>query len=345
MNYPLVSVVIPCRNEASFIRRLIKNLQEQDYPKDKWEVFIIDGLSDDGTTQIIKEQLHKYAWLKLLNNQHKIVPYALNQAIEQSKGELIIRMDVHSSYPTDYISALVKNSIELKADNVGGVWITEPGSDTLMAKAIAVAISHKFGIGNADYRTGSKEIKEVDTVPFGCYPKKLFDRIGLFDVTMVRTEDDEFNARLLKNGRKIFLIPSIEIKYFARETLPKISKMFYQYALFKPLANLKIGHPATLRQLVPSCLMLALAGSAAIAALFQNGYWVLLIIAGGYLLTDIIVSILLSLRRRAALWICLPIIFPVIHFSYGWGYLKGIWDFVILRKQTKGNSIDVSINR
>jgi len=332
MNYPFVSVIIPCRNEEAFIERLIQNLQEQDYPKNQWEVFIIDGRSDDSTTKLIQDHLREYTWLKLLNNEHKIVPYALNMAIQQSKGEIIIRMDAHSIYPANYISELVKHSIELNADNVGGVWLTEPGNKTLMAKAIAIAISNKFGIGNADYRTGSKNIKQVDTVPFGCYPKKVFEKIGLFDTELVRTEDDEFNARLVKNGGKIFLIPSIEIRYFAREKLSKISKMFYQYALFKPLANKKIGHPSTLRQLVPLCFLITLLTSALLGILFTNWDWIFFIVFGTYLLADILVSLFLAVKYNIALLIYLAIIFPVIHFSYAFGYAWGIWNFSIRKK-------------
>jgi glycosyltransferase involved in cell wall biosynthesis len=333
MNYPFVSVIIPCRNEEDFIRIILENLEEQDYPKNQWEVFIVDGRSDDRTAQIITEYLQGRQWLTLLDNPLKIVPAALNLAIRQSKGDIIIRMNAHAQYPENYISMLVKNLNELNADNVGGVWITVPGADTVMAKAIAIATASIFGVGNADYRTGSKNIKQVDTVPFGCYPRHVFDRIGLFDTDLVRTEDDEFNARLLKNGGKIFLIPSIKIKSFARSTLSKISKMFYQYALFKPLANVKIGFPATWRQLVPLFLLASLIVSGILGLLFKNLSWCFFLIAGSYLAGVFAVSFLLSLKHKGMLFPYLLVIFPSIHFSYAFGYAWGIWKFVILKKR------------
>src|SRR6185369_50906 len=117
-------------------------------------------------------------------------------------------------------------------------------------------LSHPFGIGNARYRLGAKEPVEVDTVPYGCYKRSVFERIGLFDEHLIRNQDDEFNARLKKNGGKIFLIPSLKIDYFARPALAKLSKMYYQYGLFKPLVNLKIGTPSAGRQLVPPLFVL-----------------------------------------------------------------------------------------
>ena len=249
-----VSIIIPCRNEEAFIGKVLENIVHQDYPADLTEVFVIDGKSNDKTAEIIKGYSEKHSFIHYLENPQKIVPFALNKAIKQSSGEIIIRMDAHAVYPNNYVSKLVEGLADYKCENVGGVWITKPGNDSVKAKAIALATSHPFGIGNAYYRLPNQKPKEVDTVPFGCYSRNVFDKIGYFDEELTRNQDDEFNARLIKNGGKIYLLPEIQIIYFAREKLRKISKMFYQYGLYKPLVNLKIGKPATLRQFAPSSL-------------------------------------------------------------------------------------------
>lgn len=214
---PFVSVVIPCRNEFKYIAGLLDSIVTQNYPKEKLEIIIADGMSDDGTRNIIKEYSEKYQYIKLIDNEKKIVPTALNKAIKMSIGEIIIRLDAHSIYPNNYFSKLIEVSESTGADNVGAMWETCPGNDTLKAKAIAIAMSHPFGVGGATYRipTTKTEPFEVDTVPFGCYKRSVFEKIGYYDETMLCNEDNDFNDRLLKSGGKILLIPTLKIKYFA----------------------------------------------------------------------------------------------------------------------------------
>jgi len=254
-----VSIIISCRNEESFISDTLLSIINSEYSLESMEILIIDGLSDDKTRKIVKEFENKYSQIKLLDNPNKTVPYAMNIGIEKAKGDIIIRLDAHSIYPADYISKLVYWIEKLDADNVGGVWDTIPANDTLEAKAIAYSTSNSFGIGNAQYRISNKvEPYEVDTVPFGCYKAEVFDKIGLFDLDLTRNQDDELNGRLIQNGGKIFLIPDLKIKYFARENFDKMFKMFYQYGYFKPLVNIKLNAPATLRQFVPPLFVLFL---------------------------------------------------------------------------------------
>jgi GT2 family glycosyltransferase len=160
-------------------------------------------------------------------------------------------LDAHTEFPQNYFTNLINNAEKLGADNVGGVVKTLPADFTVKANAIAIALSHIFGVGNSHFRVGAKTIKEVDTVPFGCFRRDIFNKIGLFDVDLIRNQDDEFNGRIIKNKGKIFLIPQIVVKYYARDTIEKVFKMFYQYGLFKPLVNKKLGMPTTIRQFLP----------------------------------------------------------------------------------------------
>ena len=341
---PVVSIIIPCRNEEQFIGKVIDNLLHQDYPREKMEIIFVDGRSNDGTREMIQSFTSLHSFMSLVDNPACVVPHALNEGIRMSKGELIIRMDAHAVYPLNYISQLVSWQQQLNADNVGGMWITKPGAETPMANAIAVALSHPFGIGNARYRLGSKKPVEVDTVPYGCYKREVFDKIGLFDEQLIRNQDDEFNARLKKNGGKIFLVPDIKIDYFARPTLSKLSKMYFQYGWFKPLVNIKIGYPPTIRQLAPITLVSIIFLSGIVSLLFPFLSWSFFVVIGFYLLTDLIFSMQLSIKRGINNLFYLLLIFPCIHFSYVFGYMKGIVKFVFL-KEHRHKKTTVSVSR
>jgi glycosyltransferase involved in cell wall biosynthesis len=261
----------------------------------------------------------------MIDNPERIVSTGLNRGIAEAKGEIIIRMDAHAEYPPNYVSRLVTVLRETNADNVGGVFDIRPGGDGVLARALARATASPFGIGNARYRLASGGIEAVDTVPFGCYRRDVFDRVGLFDEQLVRNQDDEFNARLLKHGGSILLVPDVKIAYYARPTLEKMCRMFYQYALFKPLVMKKLGYPATLRQLCPPALVVTLAvlavGSLAVPALWG----LLAAILAVYALAALWFAA--AQARRDGEWrylLVMPAVFFCIHLSYGWGFLRGL---------------------
>ena len=308
------------------------------------EVLIADGRSEDDTRSIIVSYAQRFRFIQLLDNAAKVVPPALNSCIRQSKGEVIVRMDAHSIYPPDYISRLVNALYLHNVDNVGGVWITEPGSDTTMARCIALATSHRFGIGNADYRLGGGAPRLVDTVPFGCFPRAVFDRIGLFNEELIRNQDDEFNGRIINSGGKILLLPDVKIRYFARETLLKTGKMFYQYGLFKPLVNLKLKKPATIRQLFPPALVAGLVFPALTATWLPWAGWISILLFAIYASPVILLSIKLSSGEWRN-FISLVRIFPTIHLSYGSGYLIGIFRFMLLKRIFKRKVSDPGVSR
>ncbi len=345
MNLRKVTVIVPCRNEEKFIEKVINNLLSQTYPKDKLEVLFVDGLSEDRTREIIETYVQKYSFFKLIDNPYKFVPQAMNIGINNATGDIIIRMDAHSEYPNNYIENLVTYLEKLKADNVGGVWINTPPNDSLKANAIALAFSSKFGVGNALYRLGKlKEPCEVDTVPFGCYRKEIFSKIGLYDEDLIRNQDDELNARLRKCGGKIFLVPDIKIKYFTRDSWSKLFKMFYQYGYFKPLVNLKLGQITTWRQLVPPLFVLVLIISLLLGIFSKKFFWGFIVLLL-YLGFNVSISLLLSFSSgNLKLVPFLIVSFFLIHFSYGLGYLKGIFDFIILKKHLK-KKLEVELTR
>lgn len=345
INRVKVSVIIPCRNEEKFIEKCFDSIITNDYPKDKLEVLVVDGISDDKTREIIESYIRKYPFIKLLDNPKKIVPTALNIGIKNAIGDVIIRIDAHNIYEKDYIFKCVEYLQEHKVDNIGGVCITLPGSDTLISKSIALALSHPFGVGNASFRIGLKESKLVDTVPFGCYKREVFEKIGFFDEDLVRNQDDEFNLRLIKNGGKILLVPDIVSYYYARDSLKKLWKMYFQYGYFKPLVVYKIGAVLTWRQLVPAIFISSLVFTGALSFLLRPFLYLFIIIVIIYSIVNLGFSLSIALRKGFKYLLVLPFTFATVHFSYGCGYIKGILDFIILKKQKRKKIEDVSLTR
>ena len=333
----MVSIICPIFNEEKYIAKCINSILEQDYPKDDLEVLFVDGMSKDKTRDIIKVFSLEYPFIKLLDNPDKYVPQAMNKGIEASKGDIIIRIDAHAIFPKKYLSTLVRYQKDLNADNVGGVMETLPANNSLQARAIATALSSSFGMGNSYFRVGATELRQVDTVPFGCFPKRVFETVGTYDEELTRNQDDELNGRVIKNGGKIYLIPNLVIKYFARDSISKTRKMFYQYGLYKPLVNKKLGSPATIRQFFPLMFVLGLIVGVPLLFIHKLFLYIYISILCIYLIGAVMFAIKDSKDKSEVL--ILPYIYLNIHISYGWGYLVGMY------KIFTGSKFEVKTNR
>ena len=320
----MLSVVCPIYNEEKYIAKCLDSIIEQDYPKDDIELFLVDGMSTDNTRGIIAKYQEKYPWIKVLDNPKRIAPCAMNVGIKASSGDVIIRLDAHVLYPTNYFTVLVKNLKKLPgAENVGAVCNTLPVNDSVEAQSIAAVLSSNFGMGNSYFRVGASEVMEVDTVPFGCFHKSIFDKVGLYDEELVRNQDDELNARIIKSGGKIYLIPDLVCEYYARDTAKKVYKMFYQYGVFKPLVNKKLGSPATIRQFFPLCFVLGLILGPVVCAFIPILWSVYFVVIFLWMLLATYFSCKDSKQLKRILvqnWI-----YFVVHFGYGWGYIVGIY--------------------
>ena len=318
----MLSVICPIYNEEKYIKKCIESILAQDYPKDDLEVIFVDGMSKDRTREIVTEYTQKTPFIRLIDNPNRIVPPAMNIGIRASKGDIIIRLDAHAIFPSNYFSELVKNLIALKAENVGGVCRTLPVDNSLESEAIAAVLSSSFGMGNSYFRVGASAVMEVDTVPFGCFHRSLFDRIGYFDEELIRNQDDEFNGRIIKNGGKIYLLPQLVIDYYARDKVNKVWKMFYQYGLFKPLVNRKLGSPATFRQFFPLLFVLGLIFGPIISLFYHPLFYVYTIVVLLYFGLASYFSAKYSHNMKRILlqdWV-----YFVVHFAYGWGYIRGV---------------------
>ena len=322
----MLSVICPIYNEEKYIAKCIDSILEQDYPKEDIEILFVDGMSTDRTREIVTKYSAKHPYMRLLDNPERIVPYAMNCGIKACRGNVVIRIDGHVEYPNNYFSELVRWLYKLNADNVGGLCKTLPCGKSSKEIAIAEALSSSFGMGNSYFRIGCNDIKQVDTVPFGCFKRELFDKIGLYDNELIRNQDDEYNGRIINNRGKIYLIPSVVTKYYARDKINKIGKMFYQYGLYKPLVNKKLGRPATIRQFFP-LLFVSFLAIGAVLSCFNK------VAAMTYLAVIILYSIIAncftvkSVKETGNIGLLLyqPLVYLVVHISYGWGYLAGIY--------------------
>lgn len=322
---PRVSIVLPCRNEAKYIARCLDTLLATTYPHDRLELLVMDGASEDKTREIVLQYAERYPWIRLLDNPRRIVPAALNAGIRAATGELVVRVDAHALYPPDYLRRLVDALIANGADNVGGPVIVLPARRTATGRAIAIALAHPFGVGNSWFRIGSAQPRWVDTVAYGCWRRDLFDKVGLFDEELVRDQDEEFNYRTTAQGGRVLLVPEAVSYYYARPSPRLAGRMLYQYGYFKPLVALKVGRIATVRQLAPPLFVLALILGAALApfSFVARMVWLGMLLSYGAALLTCMASAVRAHGLRAAA--ALLFVFPVLHVSYGWGYLHGLW--------------------
>jgi glycosyltransferase involved in cell wall biosynthesis len=323
---PKVSVIVPCYNEQSTIRLLLQALREQTYPRSEMEVIVADGLSTDGTRDAIVAFQREFPDLRVrvVDNVKRIIPSGANRAIEASQGEIIIRLDGHSTPYPDYVENSVKAHAEGRGANVGGVWEIRPGADTWIARSIAVAAAHPLGVGDALYRH-AKQAAEVDTVPFGSFHRTLVEQVGFFDETLLTNEDYEFNTRVRKWGGKIWLDPSIRSIYFARATLLELIRQYWRYGFWK--WRMLRRYPDTLRwrQALPPVFVLSLLGLAILGLFFPFAglllaaelllYFSIMILAGLHAATR---------HKDPALLIGLPIAIAAMHLSWGSGFLWSI---------------------
>lgn len=319
---PTVSIVAPCRNEVGFIEKTLLSILNNDYPDDLYEILVVDGISNDGTREIVQRLALKYKNISLLDNPKKIVPTAMNIGIKAAKGEYIVRIDCHAKFSSNYISKCIEASQKTGADNVGGYWTTLPGADTFVAKAIASATSCGFGVGNSMFRLSGPEC-EVDTVPFGTYRKELFDRIGLYDERLVRNQDIELNSRIRKAGGKIIISPEIKLKYYNRATYKGIWQQSFNNGLWNPYTIWLVSSGLCLRHFVPMFFVFSLI-TLAIGSLFFWPIGILLVI--DVLIYSFVATVFAQRVAKQKKVSALKVLwaFFVLHIAYGIGSLWGV---------------------
>jgi len=323
-----ITVIIPIRNEEKYISALFSSIENQDFPSGNIEILFIDGGSSDSSVieleKIIENKENKYHNLKIIENPNKFVPFGLNKAIREASFDTIIRLDAHATYQTSYLSDIVFWKNKLNADNVGG--IVNSKSETKTGKAISDVMSSKFGMGNTTFRVSNKSAtpSKADTVPFGIYSKKMLNQIGYFDERFIRHQDYELNYRIRKNGGEIFLIPSIEISYYVRETFKSLYIQFKGYGYYKGKFLRMYKKGLKIRHLVPVLLSLSLL-IGIISIIISPEFFKLIsfaIFILPYLSFIIIAALILYLKTNRCFFKYI-LIFPIIHITWGINVLRG----------------------
>lgn len=331
MNYK-VAVVIPTLNEEKFIARCLDSVISQSYPFEDMDVMVVDGGSKDRTKEIVEVYHKKHPNIRLLTNPRKIQSIAFNIGVRSSSAPYIVRLDAHALYKPYYIEGCMKGLEEdPKRGNVGGQWDIQPQNDSLWATTNAILNYSKFGIGGASYRVGAKA-GNVDTVPFGSFPRTMIEKIGGMRDDLPRGEDNEFNSRIKKAGYDIYFDPAIECVYYARPTLKASCKQMY--------ANGEsIGHlfyvdreSIGLRHLVPLMFVIGIICGAFLSFVWLPFFFALLAGLCLYFTCDLLASVMAAKEHGWKYLLPLFIMFFCVHISYGWGTIVGMFTGRKLKK-------------
>ncbi len=348
MNSPplrTVSVIVPCRNEKAHIAAFCEAVTHQHLPTGwQLQLLVADGLSDDGTRELLQGWAQRDPRLQLIDNPARIVSTGLNAAIAKAQGEVIVRMDVHTRYASDYVARCIEKLEETGADNVGGPWRAraagrEPDNNAT-GQAIAAAFQSRWVAGGAR----SRDVRYngwVDTVYLGAWPRATFTRWGGFDETLVRNQDDEHNLRIAVGGGRIWQSAAIESVYEPRSSITALFKQYLQYGYWKPFVMRKHGQPAALRHLVPG-LFVALLALSFLPAAFGNGgllEWLLALYGVAVLLAS---GLIVATHQPSLAWPVvwrLPAVIAAYHLGYGAGSLWG-WFDVLRGHKTGGDGLN-----
>ncbi|MCL4269868.1 MAG: glycosyltransferase family 2 protein [Anaerolineales bacterium] len=322
-NLPFVSVIIPCYNEESTIRKLLEALRAQTYPLAKMEVVISDGLSTDATRDVITafQKEHGDLSVRVVDNQARTIPSGVNQAIRESRGELFVRLDAHSMPIPEYVERCVEAHQTGKGDNVGGVWEIRPGAETWVAESISFAAAHPLGVGDAMYRLNAKA-GAVDTVPFGSFRRELIQRIGAFDETLLSNEDYEFNTRVRESGGTVWLDPAIRSVYFSRSTFGKLAAQYWRYGFWKFKMLKRYPHTLRWRQALPPVFVLILLTLSVLSLGAPIARYLLALQLFSYFFVLGLAGLKLAMKTRKGFLIWgLPLAIATMHIAWGAGFL------------------------
>ncbi len=321
-----VSVIVPARNERRYIEPFCAGVLAQALPPG-WalQLLVADGLSDDGTREVLAALALADARITCVDNPGRIVSTGLNLALARACGGVIVRMDVHTEYASDYIAQCLAALAETGADNVGGPWHAQADANAgPTQQAVAAAFQSRWVAGGAASRALAHS-GWVDTVYLGCWPRTTFERFGPFDEAMVRNQDDEHNLRIVRGGGRIWQAAQIRSTYRPRATLAQVFRQYQQYGYWKPFVMKKHGQPASLRHLVPALFVAALAVCTLLAVVAA---WPLTVLVASYAAAVVLMTAGVAARAHlsAAALVRVPVVIAAYHVGYGIGTLFGAWD-------------------
>ncbi len=316
---------MPVRNEAGHIRRSLDAVLAQDYPADCLEIIVADGLSTDGTRAMLDAYQAQHGNFKVIDNPGQIVPTGLNAALRQAQGEIIVRVDGHCLIAPDYVRRCVDHLVRDVVEGVGGP--IETIGATSLARTIAAAMSTPFGVGDSAFRTRRTDNPLVDTIPFPAYTRAIIRRAGLYDEELIRNQDDEYNYRLRELGARLMLASDVRSEYYSRATVKALWRQYFQYGFWKVRVLQKHPRQMRRRQFVPPLFVAGLLGLSLLTLAAPGASAGLAVVAGAYALANIGASIWTAARQGWPHLGRLPVVYAILHVSYGLGFLAGLIKF------------------
>jgi glycosyltransferase involved in cell wall biosynthesis len=323
MTAPLISILMPIRNEAAYIGRSLAAVLAQDYPVH--EILVADGMSTDGTREVVAAAAAREARLRLIDNPARIVAAGLNAALRQAQGEILIRVDGHCEIAPDYVRRCVEHLQRDGVEAVGGSVVTV--GETFTAQVIAAAMSSPFGAGDSAFRVSQGVTRLADTIPFPAYSRALVERAGPYDEELVRNQDDEYNYRLRGMGVRLLLAADVRSRYFSRASLGRLGRQYFEYGYWKVRVLQKHPRQMSARQFAPPALALALTGGAAVAIAWPPARVAWLAMVAAYTLASLLASAEIAARRGWKYLGLLPASFACLHLGFGFGFLTGCFAF------------------
>lgn len=321
----LVSVIIPARNEADHIKQCIQSIYKNKSKDIDIEIIIVDGMSNDNTDKEVISLLSEGMPIQILKNEKKITPIGMNIGLEKCKGDYLLFSGAHAFFPSDYIGKCL-DSLNRKTE----VWCAGGSirtiSESYWGRVIAAAMSSPFGVGNAKFRMLTSS-GYVDTLAFGLYPRWVFDRIGKFDECLIRNQDDDFNYRIIKAGGKIYLDSKIVSTYYGRSSILKLIRQYYQYGFWRVKTIIKHHSISSIRQIIPAIFILCIVLGGVLSCFSNLIAFLYLIFLFIYVLFLMVGTVDVAKNSGLNIAISAPLIFVVLHCSYGIGFWSGVFAY------------------
>ncbi|NQV94017.1 MAG: glycosyltransferase family 2 protein [Sphingomonadales bacterium] len=325
-NNNLVSIIIPCRNEERFIEKCLASVLAFEKPEGlDFEILAMDGRSSDRTVELATAMARQHPQIKVIDNPGLIQSTAVNLGVRASQGAWIMRLDAHAEYPANYLKLCHETALRSGADNVGGLFITQPGGSGYSAQLVQALTTHKFGVGDSGFRTGAKE-DWADTVPYGYFRREVFDRLGWLDDRLVRAQDYEFNRRIIVSGGKILRNPLIHIKYYNQPTVGKfLRKQIEKEAPYNAYLWYLAPYAFAPRHAITGVFAMGVLGGLTLSPFTAWIGWPFAAVMALYALLAVLSGLQQAIRyKKPAHALLLPFCFFLYHFVHGLGVLIGL---------------------
>ncbi len=318
-----VSFCVIAYNEEKAICSLFQDIRNQDYPHEKMEIILVNSMSTDRTKELMQEfakEDNGFIRVVVVDNPKKIQAAGWNVAIQTSQEEIIIRIDAHTMIPKEFVTKSVE-CLKKGEHIVGGSRPNISEENTPWKYTLLLAESSMFGSGIAPYRKGHKK-RYVKSVFHGAYRKEVFEKVGLFNEKLGRTEDNEMHYRIRKAGYRIYFNPEISSYQHTRNTWRKMLKQKYGNGYWIGLTLGIEPNCFSLYHFVPLCFVVGLIAS---IILMRWSMWPIGILGVIYLIVNLFMSyIAVKNEKKYIQYLMLPFIFASLHIAYGLGTLVGI---------------------